>query len=85
MQDDYENLCLLDVLLDDLMFCRLAVTDIARDDIAEQQDLKDQLRRGKDSWYRTGLMRKDNSALLQNNKLGSLVHCKTADWVVWED
>ena len=48
-KDDYKNLCLVDILLDDLMFCRLGVTDIARDDTAVRQDLKDQLRRSKDS------------------------------------
>ena len=48
-KDDYKNLCLVDILLDDLMFCRLCVTDIARDDTAVRQDLKDQLRRSKDS------------------------------------
>ena len=52
-KDDYENLSLLEVLLDDLVFCRLGATDIARDDIAVHQDLKDQLRRSKDSWYET--------------------------------
>ena len=48
-KDDYKNLCLVDILLDDLMFCRLGVTDIARDDTAVPQNLKDQLRRSKDS------------------------------------
>ena len=52
-KDAYENLSLLEVLLDDLVFCRLGATDIARDDIAVHQDLKDQLRRSKDSWYET--------------------------------
>ena len=52
-KDDYENLSLLEVLLDDLVFCRLGATDIARDDIAVHHNLKDQLRRSKDSWYET--------------------------------
>ena len=57
--DDYENLCRLDAL---------AVTDILQDDIPVLQDLKDQLRRNKDSWCKTGLMWKENS---------------TSNWVIW--
>ena len=57
--DDYENLCRLDAL---------GVTDILQDDIPVLQDLKDQLRRSKDSWCKTGLMWKENS---------------TSNWVIW--
>ena len=74
-KDDYENLSLLEVLLDDLVFCRLGATDIARDDIAVHQDLKDQLRRSKDSWYET----KDWCGKT------ILLHCKTTNWIVWEE
>ena len=35
-------------------------------------DFKDQLRRSKVCWYETGLMWKENSTSLQNNKLGRL-------------
>ena len=63
-----------EVLLDDLVFCRLGATDIARDDIAVHHNLKDQLRRSKDSWYET----KDWCGKT------ILLHCKTTNWVVWE-
>ena len=61
--DDYKNLWRLDIL---------SLTDIARDDFAADEDFKDKFRRSKDGWYETGLMMKDNSTSLQNNKLRSL-------------
>ena len=65
--DDYENLCILDVF---------GVTDIASDDIAVHQDFKDQPSRSKYGWYKTGLIGKDNSTSVQNNKLGCLGRLK---------
>ena len=56
--DDYENLCRLDVL---------GVTDITCNDIAVFLEFKDQLRRSKDGWYKTGLIQKT-----------ILLHCNTA-------
>ena len=57
-----------------------SVTDIVRDDIAVKQDFKDQLRRSKDGWYETRSMRKNNSTVLQKNKLGSFGRLKNLLW-----
>ena len=58
---DYENLWRLDVL---------GATSIAHDDIAVQQDFKNQLKRGKVGWYETRLMLKDSSTSLQKHQIG---------------
>ena len=62
-RDHYESLCRLDIL---------GLIGNVRDDITVHQDLKDQLRKNKDGWCKTGLIWKNNSTLLQNNQLASL-------------
>ncbi len=65
---DYEQLCSLDVL---------GLKDAGIDDQATvYQEFKEQLTRNEDRWYETGLLSKNNHALLQSNKAGSIAQLK---------